>query len=262
MADNSSPTSDGEAAFAALLEEARADPAVIGLVLGGSRGKGLETPLSDWDAYIVVTDEAFPAWSARFPGPTTGAADFHPITLGEFARHAAWGGDTAFDRYSFVDMTAMVDKTGEVQRLIDEKGCVPGGEISAFIHASLDHFINQVYRAAKCSRDGDAFAARLEATEAVSPLLDALFALNGGRLRPFPKYLTRELLGQPLEASPWTSEALRSEILRVLDGDIPALQAMLAACEPLFRSAGYNDVFDAWGSGLAVAKGVAARGAA
>jgi hypothetical protein len=90
---------------------------------------------------------------------------------------------------------------------------VPPPVIDSFIRAAIDHVINQVFRALKCLRDGDAPAARLEAAEMTAPLLDALFALNGGRLRPYYKYLTWELTTHPLEHCPWGAEELVTKLV-------------------------------------------------
>ena len=50
-------TADEE--FARLLAEVELDPAVVGLVLGGSRGKGaLVRPDSDYDVYVLAASEA------------------------------------------------------------------------------------------------------------------------------------------------------------------------------------------------------------
>lgn len=145
----------------------------------------------------------------------------------------------------------MVDKTGEVQSLIDDKGRVPIAENLVFIDASLDHFINQVYRVAKCRRDGDGFAARIEAARALEPLLDGVFALDGGRLRPFAKYLAWELRAHPLAKLPWAPEAFTALLLRVLSvADLAALQELLAGIERLARASGHDAVFEAWGQSL------------
>lgn len=49
----------GSTEIGELLREAEADPDVVGVVLGGSRGKdALVTNLSDHDVYVIVRDEA------------------------------------------------------------------------------------------------------------------------------------------------------------------------------------------------------------
>ena len=163
--------------------------------------------------------------------------------------HAAWGGADSWDRYSYAHIKVKTDRTGGLcQKILEEKARVPPDVVGDFINRSLDHYLNQTYRALKCVRDGLSLAARLEAAEAVTPLLDALFALDGGRLRPFPKYLEWELAEYPLARGPVD---LVSRLARLLEfPDTGVLRRLLADVDLLFRSSGYAPVFDAWGSDL------------
>jgi len=173
------------------------------------------------------------------------------MTLGAFEGHAAWGSPEAWDRYSYVRVKALIDKTGRAQPLIDAKARVPEAEVAAFIHASLDHAINQAYRGLKCLRDGDPVASRLEAAEGVRPFLDAAFALHGRRLRPYYKYLTAELGAGPLVMLPVASGPLLQRLDEVLDpGGAVALSRLLADCRPAFVDAGHAAAFEGWGAQL------------
>nr|QQZ49259.1 hypothetical protein JKL49_19455 [Phenylobacterium glaciei] len=149
---------------------------------------------------LVVRDEAFDAWRARHAGRGVGRTDSSVMTLDHLRAHAAWGGPDAWDRYSYAHVRVLVDRTdGFCQQIINEKSCVPPAEVAGFIDRSLDHYINQTYRALKCMGQGLPSAAQLDRQRG-SPLLDAIFALNGGRLRPFYKYLAWELADHPLSA--------------------------------------------------------------
>ena len=249
MAARTSSTSDADAAFAALLARARDDEAVLGFWLGGSRSKGRATVHSDYDCGLVVADANVDAWRSRVASAPTGMIDAAVFTLADFAEYAAWEGPQAWDRYSFVGVRALIDRTGDIQALIDAKGRIPDDGVAAFVDASIDRFINQTYRALKCLRDGDDLASRLESAQAPDAFLDALFALAGGRLRPFPKYLAWELNERPLANSPWSAV----ELLALLDmalgpAPVASLQAMLRGLEPVARQAGHGKVFDAWGA--------------
>jgi hypothetical protein len=223
---------------------------VLGLWLGGSRGKGRPTAHSDYDFGLVVAEAGLPAWRERIAALPEGL-DAALFTRPAFAAYAAWGGPQAWDRYSFVGVGALIDRTGDIQALIDDKARIPPPAVTAFVDASLDHFVNQSYRALKGRRDGDPLASRLEAAQAPAPFLDALFALDSGRLRPFAKYLAWELEVRPLAAAPWTSGALQALLLGVLSPDpVRALQALLRDLEPLARDAGHGAVLDAWGPAL------------
>jgi hypothetical protein len=100
-------------------------------------------------------------------------------------------------------------------------------------------------------RDQDPVAARLEGAQACPPLLDAIFAFDGGRLTPYGKYLSWELLNHPLGASPWDAEDLIAMLLGLLDGEGPACREAFATVERWFRARGHAAVFDAWGEALA-----------
>ena len=232
------------------------DPNVLAFWLGGSRGKGLATERSDHDCLMIVADAALSAYRERFQQVGRGDIDCTVMTLDEFRANGEWGGPQAWDRYSFAHVRVDIDKTGEVQALIDAKACVPADACANFIDASLDHYVNQVYRALKNARDGRAIAARLEAAEQIPPLLDALFALHGGRLRPYHKYLEWELETHPLERLPWPPEVFLGKLAAILERADPDLQReIFGTIEPLFRAAGHDAVLDAWGAALPFIRG-------
>jgi len=235
---------------------AKDDPNILAFSLGGSRGKGFYTEHSDHDCLMIVADAALADYRERFHQVSRSELDCIVMTLDQFRAYAEWGGPEAWDRYSFAHARVELDKTGQVQALMDAKAQVPVEARTAFIDASLDHYINQVYRALKAARDGRPIAARLEAAEQVPPLLDALFALHDGRLRPFHKYLQWELETHPLAQLPWLPDVLLDKLLAILATADPSLQReIFDKIEPLFRTAGHDRVFDAWGDALAVVRG-------
>ncbi len=244
--------------YAALLARAEEDPAILAFWLGGSRGMGKPTAFSDYDVGIIVAEDAYEPFCRELGLDGPFQADWRPgvdlavRTLPMFEAFAAWGTDEAVYRYAFAHLKALVDKTGRTQALIDAKACVPADAVPGFIHASLDHAINQAYRGLKCLRDGDAAASRLEAVEGINPFLDAAFALHGGRLRPYFKYLRWELEASPLDRSPFDGPALMDRLLAVLApvGAVD-LSELLAALEAAFRAAGHGAAFDGWGETLA-----------
>ena len=240
---------DGSERFDALLRAAQHDPDILAFWLDGSRGKGRATAHSDYDCTLIVSDAAWAVRAERWP-PYPGL-DLTVRTLGQFEAAAGWGQPDAWDRYNYAYLAPLVDKTGRIVALMAEKACVPEAEAPGFIRASLDHFINQTYRALKCRRDGDACAARLEAAEASGPLLDAFFALNGQRLKPYYKYLAWELATRPLDRCPWPAEALPARMADLAAAEPTMLRETFNAAERLFRVEGYASVFDAWGDALA-----------
>ena len=236
--------------FEALQRQAREDPNVLALWLGGSRGKGLVTAHSDYDCVLIVTDEAYAEYRDRWPARDRSGLDLQIMTLGQFEAASRWGQSDAWDAYSYAYVVPLVDKTGRIAGMMRDKARVPDAEVAPFISACLDHFTNQIYRALKCRRDGDPIAARLEAAEAVAPLLNAVFALNGGRLRPYYKYLAWELNNHPLDRAPWTADDLPTQMAALSVGDDNTCREVFVVAERFFRLAGFGAVFDAWGDAL------------
>ena len=145
-----------------------------------------------------------------------------------FEAFAAWDSDERAYRYTFAHLKALIDKTSRAQPMIDAKARVPADKVAPFVAAKLDHALNQLYRAMKCRRDGDPAASQLEAAEGVTPFIDALFAVHGGRLRPYYKYLTWELTEHPLAQSPMAPAPLLDLLLAVLGPDgASALQCLV-----------------------------------
>jgi len=190
-----------EAQFNKLLAAACADPNILAFWLDGSRGKGVITPFSDYDCTMLVKDEVLDEYRNKYEQLGNPRIDLSVSTFDQFREYAGLGSPQAGHRYNFAHLKALVDKTGEAQKLIDEKGSVPSPEAPQIIRRALNHYINQVYRSIKCTRDGQRTGARLEAAEGINPLLDAIFALNG-RVRPYFKYLDWEFKNYPLLKPP------------------------------------------------------------
>ena len=243
--------------YETLLKRAQEDAAVLAFWLTGSRGKGRPTEHSDYDIVIVIAEDAYKSFcrelglTGPFHGNWRPGVDLTVATLPGLEAADAWDSAERWMRYSYAHVVALVDKTGAAQPLIDAKACVPADAAPGFIQDSLDHAINQAYRALKCLRDGDPAASRLEAADGVNPFFDAVFALHGGRLRPYYKYLRWELETWPLTQLPTGDAALMDRALAVLgDGGGPALSALLRETAPAFRAAGHGAVYGGWGEQL------------
>ena len=155
-----------EQRFRQLVEDATADPAVLGLVVTGSRGKGFGSASSDFDLLLVVRDGEDAA-GARYLAEAVDGVDLRAMSLSRFAGYAAWGTAFAWDRYSFAHAAVPVDKTGEVRRLADEKGGVPSEHRGALLREALDAYVNGVYRSLRGLRNGNTLGSRLEAAESI-----------------------------------------------------------------------------------------------
>ncbi|MGH2557504.1 MAG: nucleotidyltransferase domain-containing protein [Thermomicrobiales bacterium] len=231
-----------------MIEDARADPGVVGVVLSGSRGKGFGTEASDYDVCVVVRDDAPPACRARYEEADGDGIDAGVMALGDFTTYAAWGSPFEWDRYGFAHAAVPVDKTGQLRQLVDEKGRIPEEEREPFIRTWLDAYINGVYRSLKCVRNGNRRGARLEAADALGYALTVIFAIEG-RHRPYFGYLEREPRVYPLQTFPLDPDELLAMIDAVLDeADVPTQQRLLAIVDDLCRPAGFGDVFDGWGA--------------
>src|SRR5919109_243366 len=109
-------------AYRELRALARADPNVLALFLGGSRGKGVATRESDYDVYLIVGKKVN-EYRRRFPFRHGEDPEILVFSVAEFRRHAAVGSDTEWNRYNFAHVTVEFDKTGgEIQQLVNEKG--------------------------------------------------------------------------------------------------------------------------------------------
>jgi predicted nucleotidyltransferase len=240
-------TADADTLFQQLLRDAGADPDVLGLFLGGSRGKGFENELSDYDICVIVEDSAPEQARERYLRRNSEMFDVWLYSFSQFRDQAgAWDAEF-WDRYSYARVTALIDKRdGEIQRLIDEKGSVPEERRVSWLRGRLDGYINSLYRSLKCMRKGNTRGARLEANDSIGYLLDVLFGYEG-RHRPFYGYLERELRKYPLKSLPISTDDLLAKIGAIDDSaDRATQQELLAAVDALLRPAGFGDVFDDW----------------
>ncbi len=240
-------TKTPEEIFADLLAEAKADPNIVGFWLGGSRGKGLATQFSDWDVEFVIKDEMLEEYKKKYPRYKYPHMELLLSSLTYFRHCVQWGGPEQWGRYDFTHLKALVDKTGDMQALIDDKGKIPDSEVKRYITGELDAYINFVYRSLKCLRDGYLLGARLEATIEVGLFFDLIFALHNGRLRPFYKYLEWEIKTWPLVILSMPAPVILQKISRILDDADPAAQLELfTMMEAVFTQAGYGAVFKSW----------------
>ena len=169
-------------AFATLRADTEGDTNVLGLVLGGSRGKGCATGRSDYDVYLIAEDD-LPA-RERYGRERGGPVEVAVYSLQAFVEHAAVGTETEWNRYTFAHVTAEIDRLdGRIQELVDEKGRLPADAAERIAADALDAYVNSYYRSLKNLRNGLAVEAHLDAAESVPWFLTALFALHE-RVRP------------------------------------------------------------------------------
>lgn len=230
-----------------VLEEAKNDPDIIGLVLTAGRGKGMVTEFSDYDFFMIVKDEKIAKYKEKYESlKVSGHFDIFVFSLSEFKEYAVWGSAFAWDRYNFSHLTAQVDKTGEIQKIIDEKGIIPKDQTKDFVTESIDAYINLYYRAIKNNRDGNKLAAHLDAVESIGYLLNTIFGLEG-RLRPYNKYLEWELEKYPLSKLPWTTGDFLNKLEEIMATDnIEVQKEIFQKIKGVCQKNGYSEVIDEW----------------
>ncbi len=249
-------TSDEE--FARLLAEVELDETVVGVVVGGSRGKrALVRPDSDYDVYLIVARESdVETCRRRYARPRGEKLEIAVLSVDGFRAHGAVGSETEWNRYTFAHVGALVDKRdGEIVRLVEEKGRLAPGEAAELGARSLDAYINAYYRSAKNHRLGLGLESHLDAGESVAHLLTALFALHH-RVRPYNKWLAWELEQHPLADNEWSADELLPRVAAISStGDLRKQQAVFHAVERLARERGYGHVIDGWEPDVAWLRG-------
>lgn len=214
--------------FEEVVEQARADDRVVGLFLGGSRGKGANVrPDSDYDVRVVGDAE-------HLETPRGAHVEVAAMPLERFRDYPEW------DRYTLAHTRAVVDKTGEIQLVIDEKGRLSEAEAAERAPLALDGYMNSLYRGLKRP---EGIGGRLHQSESVGYLLTCLFALEG-RVRPFYDYLEWELANYPLLGWDDLPEAIEGE-----------QRALFRRVEAHVRERGLDDVVDSWEPDLAFMRG-------
>jgi hypothetical protein len=233
-------------AFAKLVSTAERDDRIVGLVLGGSRGKGLGTSRSDYDVYLVVADGVDPdtiEMDVDYDGD--GVELVGVWTVAAFAAYAI-GDDNDWNRYNFAHLQPAVDKLGSLQGLCDAKEWLPADVARASAEVLTDVYLNYRYRAAKNHADGNLDAAALDAAESAIAMLDFMFTAER-RARPYNKFLAWELSRHPLEHD-WGVAAQQpgtsTRLLRT--GDISMQAACFQAVEQVARQLGFGTVMDTW----------------
>lgn len=239
--------------YADLVDRARRDDDVLGLILTGSQGRRFRVrPDSDWDVRLVVRDLDVDSYSSPHGSPV----EVVVLTLPEFERAGLPGSGSEWDRYSYVRCALVLDKLdGGVARLVAEKSALSPGEAERLGAAALDDYVNSYYRSARNLQNELPLESRLDAAESVPPFLTALFACHA-RVRPFNKFLGWELAEEPLGDETWSVQSLLPRLHRILStGDLAEQQRLFRDVETLARAHGHGGVIDGWEPDVAWLRG-------
>jgi hypothetical protein len=239
--------------YAELLDRARRDPAVVGVVVFGSRAAGpFAQDVSDVDCFVVVdgsTDEAR-GWQTAHGSPVEAWA----MTLDGFRAHAEPGSSTAWNRPALIRARVDLDKLdGEIGQIVDRKRRLDTAEASALVDDALDGAINSMYRALRNLESGRTLGGRMDAVESLAPLLTTVFALEG-RVRPFNKWLVFELAEEPLQAPAFGNLVERLEAF-LADPSAERVRDAFRMIEAAARGQGHGAIVDSWEPDLAWLRG-------
>jgi predicted nucleotidyltransferase len=201
-----------------LLEQARADPGAVALVLFGSAAAGSAHEESDLDVWYVLRTEPLPQRERR------GRLEIVPTTVERMRRAPDWL------KPALAYARVLWDETGEVDEVL-----ASAREVSRHETAELyDGYLNDLYRSLKAWRRGNELAGRIECGRSLRFLGELLFALDGRRA-PYPK----EWTGKLGELEPLILEVART-------GEPRHQQQLCVQVRKLAADRGYSDVYDAW----------------
>jgi hypothetical protein len=240
-----------------LVDMARSDEGVLGLVLTGSRGQGMfVTDESDWDVRLVVRDEVRDEYRARFATPHGSRVEVVVLSLSEFERTGEPGTESAWDRPSYVHAHVVVDmRDSRISEIVERKRSLPAEHARSVAAERLDDYVNSYFRSAKSHRLGLGLEAQFDAAESTPPLLEFLFAVHG-RVRPFNKHLRAELERRPLGGEPWAADTLLPRLESILaTGELAEQQRLFRDVEDLARAHGLDAVIDGWEPDVAFLRG-------
>jgi hypothetical protein len=237
--------------MATLTPALEADDRVLGLLVGGSRGKGFATDASDWDVYLVLSDDVPVEDVLAGLDLTESRLDLcGALTLDEFVAYAEVGSPDEWKRYYVAHLKPTFDRTGgTLQQLCDDKEFLPSDLARARAEALLDGYVNSYYRSLKNARDANMLASGLDAAESVTHLVALAFTAER-RVPPYNKFLAWELAGHPLRGDWWPrSEPTQGLLDIVRSGDLDLQASHFLRVEEQARELGYGGVLDAWGQG-------------
>lgn len=237
----------GAAAYRELIQSAKSDPNILGVILSGSRGAGRGTALSDHDVQIVVRDTVLGKYRRRFAHTPPGL-DIKVRGISTFGHGACRRPQHAGYGPAFAHILIPIDKTGRVAKLAREQARVPKNRVRSYVSAQLDGYINELLRSLKNFRDGNSLAGHLKATRTLPYLFETLFG-SEGRWAPYAKYLEWELREFPLRNPPLPPERFLKLVKGILSsGDVSSQRTLFLAVDRTLRARGYGRVFDSWGS--------------
>jgi hypothetical protein len=186
-------------ATARRLEEWKANPDILGVLLVGSKSRGHNDGLSDDDLEVLFTDEAYQKFTPLEVSERLMADDALPrliydtqyLPLSDLARKAHSPFD--LDRWPYERAVVLFDRDGHsVADAVKAVGVMSADfRQKRLLHATIDAWIVPG-RAAKTIQRGNLAAARLITARGAKALCRLVFALEG-RWVPLDHWLENEL---------------------------------------------------------------------
>jgi hypothetical protein len=184
-------------------------------------------PDSDYDLVWVLTDRAYERRAedsgTREKRTLDGGVLLDlvfscPANLAQIAREPGWWTP------GYASARVLVDKTGEVERLLDVIAVIAPERAPGVAADAFDGYVNAFVRSVKAWRRGDELGARLQAAESVTYLVRTLFALEG-LWAPYHDRLAGRL--DVLEGQGWAPGSLQRTLFELVRSGDPRLQQRL-----------------------------------
>jgi hypothetical protein len=208
-----------------LLARAREDENVVGVVVHGTRGRGLHLHEdSDWDVIVVVGER-------RGDYDTAHGAPLESFEVTSLTELPGWMLPAITWRQPELDKTGAVAEQLATATTVDPSTAAD----------PLDGYVNMLYRSLKNARAGLELASLLDAQESIRWFLDFAFAVHG-RIRPYNKWLEWELERHPL---PVAIDLGRLERI-ARTADVDEQRALFRDVEALARKHGLAATIDGW----------------
>jgi hypothetical protein len=224
-----------------LIASAVAEPDMLGLLLSGSRGAGMDDAESDYDLEWVLTDAAYDRrvergeqlHPSRDPDrPLLDMSFTCPRELSRIAAEAGW------QLPAYATARILYDKTGALTQILQAMATVPEQRARADALGWFDAYINAFYRSLKAWRRGNELGGRFQAAESAMHLVRVLFALER-RWPPYHDRLPRQL--DTLASQGWPPGYLHDALLRLVQTGDPKFQQQLELqVEALLRARGFE----------------------
>jgi Domain of unknown function (DUF4037) len=229
-----------------LIAAARADPDIEGLILGGSRGAGVDDAESDYDLEWVLADQAYDRRVERGESTHIRGTLEQPLLdvsytclckLEKIAAQMSW------ELPAYATARVLYDKTGQVAQAVQAMATMPEERARADVLGWFDAYLNAFYRSLKAWRRGNQLGGQLQAAESAMHVVRVLFALDR-RWAPYHDRLVGQL--DTLAGQGWPPGYLHDALIQLVQMGDPRLQQELEArVEALLRARGFEpDMWD------------------